>query len=52
MYVIYSGLFVFVTLFLILFREYRLRAFNNSVIRKLNCNRDEVMEQWMELLNS
>ena len=55
MYVIYSVtccLFVFVTLFLILWEEYRLSAFNSSVIRKLNCNRDEVMEQWLELLNS
>ena len=31
--------------------KFRLRAFNNIVIRKLNPNRDEVMEQWMELLN-
>ena len=53
MCVIYSVtccLLVFVTLFLILLREYRLSAFKNSVI-KLNCNGDEVMEQWLELLN-
>ena len=27
-------------------KKYGLRAFNNSVIRKLNPNRDEVMELW------
>jgi hypothetical protein len=31
--------------------KYRLRAFNGSVIRKLNPNRDGVMERWMELHN-
>ena len=55
MYVIYSVtccLLVFESWFLILWKEYRLSAFNNSVIRKLNFNEDEVMEQWLELLNS
>ncbi len=45
-------LFVFESWFLILWEKYRLSAFNNSVMRKLNCNGDEVMEQWLELLNS
>ena len=32
-------------------KKYRFRAFDSSVIRKLNPNRDEVMEWWMELRN-
>ena len=55
MYVIYSvtcGLLVFESWFLILWKEYRLSAFNNSVIRKLNLNGDEVMGQLLELLKS
>ena len=55
MYVIYSVtccLFVFESWFLMLWKEYRLSAINNSVIRKLKLNRDEVMERWMELHDS
>ncbi len=55
MYVIYSVtycLLVFESWFLILWKEYRLSAFKSSVIRKLNLNGDEVMEQLLELLNS
>jgi hypothetical protein len=45
-------LFVFGTGFLVLRKVYRLRGFNNSVVRKLNRNRDEVLERWMDLHNS
>ena len=45
-------LFVFETWFLILWKEYRLRAYNSSVIRTLNYNKDNVTEWWLELLNS
>ena len=45
-------LFVFQTWFLILRKEYILREFNNSAMRKLDSDRDEVMECWMELLTS
>jgi len=47
-----SYVFEFETWFLVLRKEYRVGAFNNSVTRKLNSNRDEVMERWMELRNS
>jgi len=40
------------TWFLILRKEYILRAFNNIVRRMFNCNMEEVMESWTELLNS
>jgi len=39
----YMLFIVFGSWFLILWKEYRLSAFNNSVIRKLNLNRDEVI---------
>jgi hypothetical protein len=44
-------LFVIETWFVLLRKECILREFSNSVMRKLDCNRDEVMERWMELLN-
>ena len=50
MYSVTCCLFVFESWFLNLWKEYGLSAFNSSVIRKLNLNRDEVMEQWLELL--
>ena len=40
------------TWFLILRKEYRLRAINVSVIRKLNRNGDGVLERGMDLRNS
>ena len=52
MYSFTCCLFLFETWFLILREECRLRAFNDSVIRKLNPSRDEVKEWWMKLLNS
>jgi hypothetical protein len=39
-------------IFVLNLEKYRLRALNISVIRKLNPNRDEVLEWWMELHNS
>jgi len=45
-------LFVFETWFLILRKECILREFNNSVVRMLNSNREEVMERWAELHTS
>jgi len=44
--------FVLETWFLILRKEHRLRAFNNSVMWKLGPNREEVMGRWMKLHNS
>jgi len=38
-------MFVSETWFLIIRKEYILRAFNGSVRRKFNCNREEVMEK-------
>jgi len=54
-YVTYSFtccLSVFETWLLILRKEYWLRAFKNIVVRKLNSNSEEIMEQWVELRTS
>jgi len=43
---------VFETRLLIFRKEYILREFNNSVMRRLTCSREEEMESWNCLIHS